>query len=246
MKTVVTLASFCSLFLTSFLLFTPSVSGKYEQPQPQIQSPRLIRLAQEIATVGQEAANRFRHEVQQHGTPLIEPIPEDQKHLWVTFLWFAKEPVRNVVVFSGLTNNAYTRAVLPDIQMTRLAGTDIWFKTFKVRNDARFTYQFSVNDSLIPEEDEPDDNARRAKLRADPLNPHHAQDATSDTRIGPDAESLVEMPGAPPQLWLRKTSNPAGELKRYPTFAPRNSVAIRHSLDSSSRSCCRGCGSAIA
>ena len=162
MKTVVTLASFCTLFLTSFLLFTPSASGKYEQTQPEIQSPRLIRLAKEIATVGQEAVNRFRHEVQQHGTPLIEPIPEDQKHLWVTFLWFAKEPVRNVVVFSGLTNNAYTRAVLPDIQMTRLAGTDIWFKTFKVRNDARFTYQFSVNDSLIPEEDESDDNARRA------------------------------------------------------------------------------------
>ena len=215
MKRVVTLASFCSLFLTSFLLFTPSASGKYEQTQPEIQSPRLIRLAQEIATVGQEAANRFRNEVQQHGTPLIEPIPEDQKHLWVTFLWFAKEPVQNVVVFSGLTNNAYTRAVLPDIQMTRLAGTDIWFKTFKVRNDARFTYQFSVNDSLIPEEDESDDNARRAKLRADPLNPHHAQDATSNTPAGPDAESLVALPGAPPQLWLRKTSNPAGELKRY-------------------------------
>jgi enterochelin esterase family protein len=188
------------LLLTNALM--PSTRAA-AQTQPNLQSPRLIQLAKELATTGQQALDTFREDVQKKGTPLIEPIPGDQTHVWVTFLWFAKEPVRNVVVFSGLTNYAYTRAVLPDIQMARLDGTDVWFKTFKVRKDARFAYQLSVNDSLVPEEDETDDNARRAKLRSDPLNPHRFN----------DAESLVELPGAPAQLWIRQSGNPAGQLK---------------------------------
>jgi enterochelin esterase family protein len=187
----------------------------YAQAQPSLQSPRLVRLSREIVTTGPEAVNSFREEVQKQGTPLIEPIPGDQTHVWVTFLWFAKEPVRNVVVFSGLTNYAYTRAVLPDIRCARLDGTDIWFKTFKVRKDARFAYQLSINDSLIPEEDETDDGARRASLTSDPLNPHHVDDALSKKSDGAFRESLVELPGAPAQLWIRHSGNPAGQLMTH-------------------------------
>jgi enterochelin esterase family protein len=193
-------------------IITTAASGKDKQTQSSIQSPRLNRLTKEIQTAGQPALNTFLEEVQKQGTPLVEPIPGDETHVWVTFLWFAKEPVRNVVVFSGLTNNAYTRAVLPDIEMARLGGTDIWFKTFRVRKDARFTYQLSVNDSLTPEEDEPDDRARRSKLRSDPLNPHHPEDALEKVPSA-RAESLVELPGAPPQPWIRRSGNPAGKLK---------------------------------
>ena len=190
----------CVLLVTSALLPTTQASA---QTPPNLQSPRVIQLAMELATTGPQALDTFREEVQKKGTPLIEPIPRDQTHVWVTFLWLPKEPVRNVVVFSGLTNYAYTRAVLPDIQMAKLDRTDVWFKTFKVRKDARFTYQLSVDDSLIPEEDETDDNARRARLRSDPLNPHHLN----------DAESLVELPAAPDQRWIRQNGYPAGQLK---------------------------------
>jgi enterochelin esterase-like enzyme len=204
------------LLMPSFLmLITIPASAKFTQSQATPQSPRLNRLAKELETVGREALKTFHEEIQKQGTPLVESIPKDEKHVWVTFLWFAKEPVRNVVVFSGLTNYAYTRAVLPDIQMARLTGTDVWFKTFKVRIDARFTYQLSVNDSLIPEEDETDDNARRARLQSDPLNPHHAQDALGKISANADAESIVELPGAPAQQWIRHSGKPSGELKRY-------------------------------
>ncbi|HET8781743.1 MAG TPA: enterochelin esterase domain-containing protein, partial [Pyrinomonadaceae bacterium] len=199
MKTLIATISVCLLITCA-------------QAQGSLQSPRLVRLAREIATAGPEAINTFREEVQKQGTPLIEPIAEDPAHFWVTFLWFAKEPVRNVVVFSGLTNYAYTRAVLPDIQMVRLDGTDVWFKTFKVRKDARFAYQLSVNDSLVPEEDEADDGARRARLISDPLNPHHVGDALGKTS---NQESLVELPGAPAQVWIRRSGKPAGQLKSH-------------------------------
>ncbi|HEU4870716.1 MAG TPA: alpha/beta hydrolase-fold protein [Pyrinomonadaceae bacterium] len=214
MRTVAKSVILSFLFITSTsVVITAPALANYRRNEPNLQSPRLMRLAREIATVGQQAVNTFVEDLQNHGTPLIEPIPDDQFHVWVTFFWLAKEPVRNVVVFCGLTNYAYTRAVLPDIQMARLDGTDIWFKTFKVRKDARFTYQLSVDDSLVPEEDETDDNARRVKFRSDPLNPHHPEDALgkpSDSR-----ESLVELSGAPPQLWIHRSGKPAGELKRY-------------------------------
>ena len=204
----------CLLFVITLLVATPA-SLSYTQPQLNLQSPRLVRLTKEIATAGENALNNFREEVRTQGTPLIEQIAGDETHVWVTFLWFAKEPVRNVVVFSGLTNYAYTRAVLPDIQMMQLPTTNIWFKTFKVRKDARFAYQLSVNDSLIPEEDETDDNARRTRLRSDPLNPRHVQDAISKTSDVVNAESFVELADAPPQHWIRQSGKPAGQLKSY-------------------------------
>ena len=208
------LVPFWLLFLpTTLILFAAPASGQNKQ---SIQSPRLIRLVKDIKTGRQEALDTFRDELQKQGTPLVEPIADDAKHVWVTFLWFAKEPVRNLVVFSGLTNYAYTRAILPDIQMALLEGTDIWFKTFRVRKDARFAYQFSLNDSLIPEEDETADSARTSKLRSDPLNPHYVQDATSKTPATADAESLVELPDAPAQPWIRRIGNPTGQLKQYP------------------------------
>src|ERR1044072_9646842 len=86
-------------------IITTTASGKDKQTQSSIQSPRLNRLTKEIQTAGQPALNTFLEEVQKQGTPLVEPIPGDETHVWVTFLWLAKEPVRKVVVFSGLTKH---------------------------------------------------------------------------------------------------------------------------------------------
>ncbi len=60
--------------------------------------------------------------------------------------------------------------------MARLRDTDLWLKTYRVRNDARFTYSLSVNDSLIPlTRLDPEDTKalmqRFASFKADPLNP---------------------------------------------------------------------------
>ncbi len=51
--------------------------------------------------------------------------------------------------------------------LTRLARTDVWYRTYKVRNDAAFTYTLSPNDSL-----EPLLGPRRSRPRPDPLNPN--------------------------------------------------------------------------
>jgi enterochelin esterase family protein len=51
--------------------------------------------------------------------------------------------------------------------MTNITPTDIWYRTYKVRNDARFVYKLSENDPLTSFVDA----NRKANTVIDPLNP---------------------------------------------------------------------------
>ena len=95
--------------------------------------------------------------------------------------------------------------------LTRLADTDLWYRTERVPNAARFAYWFRVN---LPVK-EPADNAGHAAelgrfpLRPDPLNP---RDWLAQSMLG----SLVELPGAPPQPWVERLPGVAkGALKPH-------------------------------
>jgi enterochelin esterase family protein len=113
------------------------------------------------------------------------------------------------MLISGLSNLSYSRTTLPQNVLFRLPGTDVWYRTFRVRSDARFIYRFSVNDSLVPSDEEKAPATREAKFQPDPLNRRHAG--------GPTSESLVELPDAPPQPWfLPRAETPKGELKHVP------------------------------
>jgi enterochelin esterase-like enzyme len=92
---------------------------------------------------------------------------------------------------------AATRAVdmlgeVPTMDMSRwglrpVPGTDIWFKTERVPREARFGYKIRENGG---------------EFRTDPLNPR--------TLLG---RSVVELPDAPPEPWLRESAEtPKGKL----------------------------------
>ncbi len=66
--------------------------------------------------------------------------------------------------------------------LTHLPGTDVWYRTYKLRNDAAFHYWLSPNDCL---EFLGGIEPRNCKPQADPLNPR---------RLGP--VSYVELPAA--------------------------------------------------
>ena len=88
-------------------------------------------------------------------------------------------------------------------QMIHLAGTDVWYKSYRVRNDARFAYNLSPNDSLQSFDDIKSDEQmqkRLAMLKVDPLNPHRCP--TTFGSYGAQS-SYVELPNAPPLLWER-------------------------------------------
>ena len=92
-------------------------------------------------------------------------------------------------------------------QLSRLPDTDLWYKSYRLRSDARVVYQFSPNDSLAaPSKLKPEEQAKLAQnYRPDPLNP---------SRVG--EESVAELPAAPPQPWIKKRPGvPEGKLEEH-------------------------------
>jgi len=168
-------------------------------------SPRLSTLKKQLAEGKREVLDAFWQDVTKNGAPLIEPITGDAQNYLVTFLWRAKSEVRNVLVMGGVAGFE-----MADNMMSRMPDTDLWYKTYKVRNDARFSYNLSVNDSLIPfgKVDFTDPKAaseRISTFKTDPLNPNKY--------LGSPPSSVVELPNALPQPWIKRSPKvPAGEL----------------------------------
>lgn len=201
--------SLAPLFFAA-LFFTPAPGLL---AQPALQSPQITALAERVRSGDKRAVQEFWTKIAISGTPLIEPIRSDPNHYLVTFLWRAKSPVSNVLLISGLSNSSYSKTVLQDNLLTQLPGTDVWYRTYRVRSDARFTYRLSVNDSLVPSEEEKDISKRESRFQPDPLNPRHVSAPTSD--------SLAELPQAPTQEWiLPRKGIPMGQLKKV-TFASK-------------------------
>jgi Domain of unknown function (DUF3327) len=199
----------CIHWLSICLMMSLAIPALLAQERPVLKgvtSPRLTRLLSELQSGNHDAIPEFWLETEKQGTPLIELIPGDATHVWVTFLWRATQPVKNVLVVSGLTNGSYGRDVLSQNLMSPLPATDIWYRTYRVRSDARFTYQLSVDDSLVPSEEEDHPDEREHRFRPDPLNPRHAAST--------DPDSFVELPKAPVEdEWVQKSGVPKGELK---------------------------------
>ena len=156
-------------------------------------SPRIAKLRKEIESGNHAALNQFWEEVRKGHAPLIEAIPEDNQSSLVTFIWQGNDATDHVVVIGGVAGTN-----LSQNKLIHLADTDLWYKTYKVRNDARFVYSLSPNDSLIPiEKIDPINreaiDKRLSELLPDPLNPLHDP--------GGMPSSYVELPEAP-QKWI--------------------------------------------
>ncbi len=174
-------------------------------------SPRLSALRNELEAGNIQALDDDWQEVAKRGTPLIETFEGDDDHSLVTFLWRAKEEVENVVVIGRLGD-------WPDNQMARLFETDMWYKTYRLRNDIRTTYQLAPNDPGVPLGLSPDRAARTANWQTDPLN-SHAFIFPKDDEFPESVElvrSVVEMPWAPAQPWIEPRDGvPAGRIEAH-------------------------------
>ena len=144
-------------------------------------SPRIARLRADVEARTRNAVAAFWAEMQTATAPLVEPSPRGPRYSLVTFVWRGDSKTRNAVIVDGVAAGA--GGVLPaNSQLEHLETTDVWFRTYEIRNDARFTYKLSENDSMesfiAP--------GRRSTAVRDPLNPR--------VSIG---FSFVELAGAP-------------------------------------------------
>jgi len=188
-----------------------------------VHSPRVIALRAAVATGDRDSAlAAFWREVERTGTPLVEPanganfpvhdrgLPlamagspaeDDRGFSLVTFLWRSSANVHVLVQDIDPPGQNVLR-----MELVRLPDTDVWFRTYRIRNDARFVYELSVNDPDYPFLRSPVTRFPSV-IQADPLN-HHPWD-----QMKPRVLSLVELPDAPSLATsVPRETTPHGEV----------------------------------
>ncbi|HEX2618958.1 MAG TPA: hypothetical protein VHL11_02395, partial [Phototrophicaceae bacterium] len=155
--------------------------------EPKFTSLRLQQLSQALQdgdSVTVMAA--FWDEIKTRGTPLIEPLPDDDpdtaagKHILVTFLFEGNSDTENVYLHSPLAPPP-AKGSLAGKLLTRFgdpqtgdSANHLWYHTEKLREDLRTTYQLLPNDprKKSAEMTEEENKALRTKLYTafDPLN----------------------------------------------------------------------------
>jgi enterochelin esterase family protein len=173
-----------------------------EIPLGTLRSPRLVQLWDaRRAGAGPAVLARFWQDVARQGTPLLEPIPGDDRHFLVTFLWRGNEATRGVLILGSIAQDA---------RMERLPGTDVWYRSYVLRRDLRFTYRLApVERDLVLDNKDPRYNKGRIRETAqiDPLN-RRRHPPSGDPLL-----SVAVLPGAPPQPWVaRRPGAPAGRV----------------------------------
>ena len=161
------------------------LQSKPELPD-SLDSPRLAALAREVKAGNHGAVQQFWEDVKGK-IPLVETIPENDQLRLVTFLWRGGAETRDL----DLRVAASAPPGLDQKPFSRLAETDVWFLTTRLPVALRLTYTFTGN-------------LGKKRGTADPLNP---------LKFG--GWSFVELPGAPPQPWIRiQPDVPKGILKQ--------------------------------
>jgi enterochelin esterase family protein len=162
-------------------------------------SRRLQRLAADLQKGHTDALPAFWREVAGKG-PLIEEIPGNDRDFDVTFLWREIYETRNVYV-EWPTSSARPE----EYSMSRLSGTDVWYKTMRLRRGTRQSYRLSPNDL-------PSDSW--ATSQVDPLNPRVFPD---DPSYPYAVSSVLDTPGAPDEQWVTRKPVRRGQIeeKKY-------------------------------
>jgi enterochelin esterase-like enzyme len=188
------------------------------QPQATLTSPRLLALQRELESGNRAALDMLWRDVTKCGTPLIEPIAGDPERVLATFLWRDDGATENVVLLSVLDDVVFEDSCwdFARCRFMRLTGSDVFYRMYRLPSDARFTYQLSPNDTLVPCAEVADWPARRATWQVDPLNPNrYVTYAEENPDTVASVVSVVELPAAPPQPWITpRPATRAGQLRR--------------------------------
>lgn len=170
-----------------------------DPPPDTYDSPRLAALAADVARAAAPAdrarlVDRFLAEVRDHA-PLVEPHPRDPHASWVTFLYRGDSATRAVTLEGG---RPFPSGDVNGNALTRLPGTDLWYRTVAFPNDTRTFYLFDVDPpATIPRGDPAAQaDALRRTRRGDPLNPRWV-DALYFASAQESLWSLLELPEAP-------------------------------------------------
>ncbi|MCM1989082.1 alpha/beta hydrolase-fold protein [Oceanirhabdus seepicola] len=164
------------------------IDGKYE-----VTSGIIENLKNQIQEGNLKELDKFWGKVEKEGAPLLEKIKDNHNEMLVTFLFRENEGAENVVVVGSVPGYKYKENT-----MMKLLNSDLWYKSYVVRNDVKFRYRFSVNDTF-----DDDYEKRSKKMIPDPLNPKtfiYVGDEDNEEVV----DSLFEMPMVKDEKWVKE------------------------------------------
>jgi enterochelin esterase-like enzyme len=156
----------------------------------QYNSPKINALVEQVSIGNIKSIDLFWEEIERGGTPLIETIKDDDNNSLLTYVYKGEENTKNVVVMHPTCWKDYK-----DNMLNKIPGTNVWFKSYVIRNDVRGRYDFSVNDTL-----DEDWVKRNSNIRHDVYNKNRiifkGNEGEEDSVV-----SYFVMPNAEKPLW---------------------------------------------
>lgn len=108
-----------------------------------IKDSRIIKLENEILNGNSEALEKFFDDLKEQGSPLIESIANDNTNDLVTLIYRGNSKTKNVVLIPPVGMRKLENHI-----MDRLLDTNLFYISYIVKKDVRFSYHFSPNDPL--------------------------------------------------------------------------------------------------
>lgn len=165
----------------------------------------IIKLEEEIKSEGKIALQRLQDRLLVEGGPVIEDIEGENENNLVTFFYFAEESMDNVLFIPPVDMRN-----IQENKMDRLLDTNVWYITYKVRNDVYFGYYFCPNDPLDDDWEKRGDNLASDKFN-NKVTVFKGEKGKKDI-IRP----YVVMPNAEPRFWTKEKSEISkGELHEH-------------------------------
>ena len=161
--------------------------------QPVETAPLIAALKTQIRSQKDVALERFWREIEHNGTPVIERTKSDSHHVVVTFLLRGGRETQSVELIAPLENVPR----MPRLPLNRLQGTNVWYGSWRMPDDLRFTYR------LIPI-----GSAGNSQQLAvpDPLNLRNMTISFEGGTVPTTELAIASMPNAPPEEWIAKQS----------------------------------------
>lgn len=176
------------------------VSAQIAKPKT-IENQQLAELSVKIAKNPEKQTafiDNFWDKAKQAGTPLIEPLDEQQSR--VTFLWRGAK--QNVRIWGGVSTDH-------DF-MERLGETDLWYKSYVVPNDTLIEYRLAPDIPTLPMDEYTQRRALLSTAQADPLNKTPYFEKIGQNLQNTDKfnyYSLVKLAKAPTPSYLLEDTN---------------------------------------
>ncbi|MBL4936846.1 hypothetical protein JK636_13880 [Clostridium sp. YIM B02515] len=145
----------------------------------QYTSPTINTLAEQVSAGNTNSIDLFWQDAQRCGTPLIEEIEGDNGNVLITFLYKGDSNIKNILIYGAFPGFRYAENI-----MDSLLDTNIWYKTYIVRNNVKFKYNLSLNYEF-----DNDYKKIKAKSVLDPLNPNKIVFAKDDE--DPDGAEMI-------------------------------------------------------